>query len=103
MFCTSQDSGSIPRLIRIPNEERVEECEQLGLTEVTGNNFVWIEEVVSANLDLLFPGLEVIAAYPFRVTRDADLEIEEDEASDLIQSVEEQVDLQSATGIETHR
>ena len=54
---------------------------------------MWIEEVVTANLHLLFPGLDVVAAYPFRVTRDADLEIEEDEASDLIQSVEEQVDL----------
>lgn len=92
-FARLKIPGVFPRLIRIPNEERVEECEQLGLADVDGTNFVWIEEVVAANLNLLFPGLDVVAAYTFRVTRDADLEIEEDEASDLIESVEEQVDL----------
>jgi len=51
--------------------------------------FVWIEEVVAANLDLLFPGCTVTAAYPFRVTRDADPDIEEDEASDLLQAIRE--------------
>ena len=38
---------------------------------------------------MLFPGLEVIASFPFRITRDADLEIEVDEASDLLTTVEE--------------
>jgi polyphosphate kinase len=42
-------------------------------------------------MDLLFPGIEVVAAYPFRVTRDADPEIEEDEASDLLVAIEESV------------
>ena len=51
--------------------------------------FVWIEEVVAANLDLLFPGCTVTAAYPFRVTRDADPDIEEDEAADLLQAIRE--------------
>jgi polyphosphate kinase len=54
---------------------------------------VFLEDLISANLDLLFPGLEVAATYPFRVTRDADLEIEEDEASDLLTAVEESVEL----------
>jgi polyphosphate kinase len=38
---------------------------------------------------MLFPGLEVVASFPFRITRDADLEIEVDEASDLLTTVEE--------------
>ncbi len=80
--------GPFPRLLRIPSEERAASFEELGLAEVKANNFVWIEEVVVANLDLLFPGLEVKAAYPFRVTRDADIEIEEDEASDLLDAIE---------------
>jgi polyphosphate kinase len=48
-------------------------------------------------LDDLFPGLEVVASYPFRVTRDADVAIEEDEASDLIEAMEEQLDQRDFT------
>ncbi len=80
-----------PRLLRIPEEEKAESYEVLGLEAVMENNFVWIEDVIQANLDMLFPGLEVVAAYPFRVTRDADFEIEEDEASDLLATIEENV------------
>jgi polyphosphate kinase len=80
-----------PRLLSIPSEEAAGEYEELGLPNGEPENFVWVEEVVKANLDLLFPGLEVIAAYPFRVTRDADPEIEEDEASDLLVAIEESV------------
>ncbi|MCP4655697.1 MAG: polyphosphate kinase 1 [bacterium] len=80
-----------PRLLRIPSEERADSCDRLGLEESGSNHFVWLEEVVAANLDLLFPGLEVVAAYPFRVTRDADFEIEEDEAADLMTAMEEVV------------
>ena len=49
--------------------------------------------MVAANLDLLFTGMEIISAYPFRVIRDADVEIEEDEAADLLTAVEEGVGL----------
>ena len=51
--------------------------------------FVWLEQVIAANLGSLFPGLQVGESYPFRVTRDADLEIQEDEASDLLETVEQ--------------
>ncbi len=79
-----------PRLLRIPTEEKAEAYEELGLAELrTSNHFVWLEEVITANLDMLFPDIEVAAAYPFRVTRDADFEIEEDEASDLLEAMEE--------------
>jgi polyphosphate kinase len=53
--------------------------------------FVWLEQVISANLDSLFPGLEVLAAYPFRIIRDADLEIQELEAGDLLESMQQSV------------
>lgn len=81
-----------PRLVRVPSEDMVLESDQLGLTESSANNFVWLEEVVAANLNLLFPGITITAAYPFRITRDADFEIEEDEAADLLASIEKQVD-----------
>jgi polyphosphate kinase len=81
----------LDRLLRIPSEEKADEFERLGLREPVADNFVWLEEVVIANLDLLFPGLEIVSAYPFRVTRDADVEIEEDEASDLLTAMQEVV------------
>lgn len=90
-FARLKVPAAFPRLLRIPSEEKAESYERLGLEQVTANNFVWIEQVVSANLDLLFPGLQIEAAYPFRVTRDADLEIEEDEAADLLSTIEESV------------
>ena len=57
--------------------------------DASGIHFVYLEEIIAANLDLLFCGLDVIASFPFRITRDADLEIEVDEASDLLTTVEE--------------
>ena len=80
-----------PRLLRIPSEEVAESYESLGLLDDTSNNYVWLEEVVAGNLDLLFPGMEIVATHPFRVTRDADPEIEEDEAADLLATIQESV------------
>jgi len=50
--------------------------------------FVWLEQVISQNLSSLFPGMEVVAAYPFRIIRDADIEIQELEADDLLESMQ---------------
>ena len=50
--------------------------------------FVWLEQVIAANLPMLFPGLEIVESYPFRVTRDAEMVIQELEAEDLLESVE---------------
>ena len=51
------------------------------------NTFVALEEVIAANLEALFPGMEIIGHAFFRVTRDADFEVS-DEADDLLQAVE---------------
>jgi polyphosphate kinase len=53
--------------------------------------FVWLEQIILANLHSLFPGLEIVEAYPFRVTRDAEIEIQELESDDLLESIEEAV------------
>ena len=44
--------------------------------------------MIAANLHKLFPGMTLLDSYPFRVTRNADMEIEEDEASDLLETIE---------------
>lgn len=54
---------------------------------------ILLEDVIIANLDLLFPGMIIKQAHPFRVIRDADVEIADDEASDLLESIAESVQL----------
>ncbi|MFN3393088.1 MAG: polyphosphate kinase 1 [Candidatus Thermochlorobacter sp.] len=49
--------------------------------------FVWLEDIIASNIQKLFPNVPVISVHPFRVTRDADIEIEEDEAGDLLESI----------------
>lgn len=50
--------------------------------------FVLVEQVIAANLDRLFPGMEIVAAYPFSITRNTDMEIQEEEADDLLLTME---------------
>src|SRR5437016_1913732 len=54
-----------------------------------GKQFVLLEQLVSAHIDSLFPKCTILECQPFRITRDADIEIEEDEAEDLLKSVEQ--------------
>jgi len=53
--------------------------------------YVLIEQVVAANLDALFPGMEILEHHLFRVTRNADIAIEEEEAPDLLMAIEEEL------------
>jgi polyphosphate kinase len=56
-----------------------------------GERFVPLEQVISAHLDRLFPGLDVVEHHAFRVTRNADIEVEEDEADDLLLAIESEL------------
>jgi polyphosphate kinase len=66
----------VPRLVRVSNSD---------------HRYVLLEDLIAHNLHHLFPGLSVSGCYRFRVVRDADVEIQELEASDLISSVEEAI------------
>jgi polyphosphate kinase len=61
------------------------------LIEVEPSRFVLIDQVIEANLDALFLGMEIHETHLFRVTRNADLAIEEDEADDLLMAIEEEL------------
>jgi len=76
---------TIDRFIRLPGKE----TEDGQRPEV---RLVRVEEIIAANLDELFPGKEVAASYVFQVTRNADFVIEEDEASDLLQAIEDELE-----------
>lgn len=74
---------SLPRLLQLNDcADEGEPCERC---------FVWLDQVIAANINSLFPELRVLGVYEFRVTRDADIEISEDEAGDLRDSVERSV------------
>jgi polyphosphate kinase len=68
----------LPRFVAVPEN----------LSPQGGLTYVFLEDVVRANLQELFPGTMVKGAHLFRVVRDADLEIEQDEADDLLESVD---------------
>ncbi|MGH8905219.1 MAG: RNA degradosome polyphosphate kinase [Egibacteraceae bacterium] len=53
--------------------------------------YVPLEELIAANLDRLFLGMDVVESHAFRITRNADLELEEDEAEDLLMAVEQEL------------
>ncbi len=53
-----------------------------------GSGFVPVEELIAAHAPTLFPGMEIVSCNPFRVTRDADLALDETDAEDLLQAVE---------------
>ncbi len=79
---------TLPRLVPI---KRSSGSTRKDGTPPPSHYFVWLEQVIAANLHKLFPGMEIIEAHPFRVTRDADMVIQELEAADLLESIEQSV------------
>ena len=70
---------ALPRLVPVPVSDNKDHAVA----------FVWIEQVIANNLSMLFPGFDVWESYPFRVLRDADIELREDESSDLLETIEQ--------------
>ncbi|HEX7497792.1 MAG TPA: polyphosphate kinase 1 [Candidatus Limnocylindrales bacterium] len=59
--------------------------------QIEPSRFVLLEQVIAANLDMLFSGMTILETHLFRVTRDADFELQEDEADDLMLALEEEL------------
>ncbi len=81
---------TIRRFLKVPPTEEPEAAPAPGTHEEI--KLVRVEEVIAANLDELFPGKEILSSHVFQVTRNADLVIEEDEASDLLQAIEDELE-----------
>jgi len=77
---------AMPRLL--PLRELVEGKKKVKAEKA---EFLLLESLIQANLAELFSGLEIVSSHLFRVTRDADIEIQEDEASDLLATIEQEV------------
>jgi polyphosphate kinase len=87
-FARLKVPASLPRLLPL---KRSSGGTRKNGTVPHSHSFVWLEQVIIANLVKLFPGMEVLEAHPFRLTRDADMVIQELEASDLLETMEESV------------
>ncbi|MBU1099889.1 MAG: polyphosphate kinase 1 [Bacteroidetes bacterium] len=87
-FARVKIPGILPRLLN------VDEIIQPRRKKINANveaKFIWLEDLIEDNLETLFPGMEVVEAYRFRITRNTDLEIQEDEADDLLEFIEENI------------
>jgi polyphosphate kinase len=83
-FARIKVPGGLPQLIAVDPVPRTK-----GRKKFTHQTFVWLEDLIRSNLERLFPGMKVVEAFPFHVTRDADIEIQELEAGDLLETTEE--------------
>lgn len=77
-FCVVQVPRSIPRLIELPPQAGT-------------RNFVLLEDVIALHADILFAGMECTGCIPFRVTRNFDLSIDDEEAEDLLETIEQEL------------
>ena len=75
-FATIQVPAVLPRYMEIPRDTEGNRC------------IVLLENVIKRNIDKIFQGFQVICAYPYRIMRNAELGLEEDDAADLLQEIE---------------
>ncbi len=78
-FATVQVPSVLPRIVPIPSEKADEKT------------VILLEEIIERNIDKLFLNYDIICAHPFRIMRNADLTIDEDEAEDLLKEIEKQL------------
>ncbi len=84
-FATVQVPAVLPRVIRLP---------ELDLPDVNGHKrarVILLETLIRENMDKLFLNYDIVCAYPFRIMRSADMDIDEDEAEDLLKEIEKQL------------
>ena len=81
-FATVQVPSVLPRVVAIPSD---------GKEENAGLTVILLEEIIERNISRLFLNYDVVCAHPFRITRNADLAIDEDEAEDLLLEIEKQI------------
>lgn len=81
-FAMVRVPSGLPRVVVIPPEEGKEKA---------GISVIFLEEIIERNIEKLFLNYDIICSHPFRVMRNADLSIDEDEAEDLLKEIERQL------------
>jgi polyphosphate kinase len=91
-FARVKVPGSLPRLVEVLPPAATKRSRRKASGEAGSQPaelwFTWLEQVIAAHLDSLFPGMEILESHAFRVTRDAELAIQELEADDLLETIE---------------
>ncbi len=77
-FATVQVPGVLSRIVQLPSGSK-------------GKKVILLEEIIERNMHKLFLNYDIVCAHPFRIMRNADLTIEEDEAADLLKEIEKQL------------
>lgn len=80
-FATVQVPSVLARIVELPTSGK----------EGAGRRVILLEEIIERNISTLFLNYDIVCAYPFRITRNGDFTIAEDEAEDLLKEIEEQV------------
>jgi polyphosphate kinase len=88
-FARLKIPNTLPRLLQI--DTILNPGKKINTNGQFTARFIWIGDMVKDNLYLLFPGMEIIDAHRFRITRDTDIELQEDEADDLLRVIEENI------------
>jgi polyphosphate kinase len=86
LFARVKVPSSLPRLVTVPPPAGLPAA-----AKTRRYDFVWLEQLIAADLDELFPGMAIVGVYTFRVTRDAEMSIQELEADDLLETIEQGV------------
>ncbi len=84
-FARVKVPNTLPRFVRLPRPDGAPPTVGLDSHE---RYIIWLEQVIMEHLPRLFPGMQVLEAHPFRVTRDAEMVIQDLEAEDLLETVE---------------
>ena len=75
-FATVQVPSVLPRFVKLPGEE---------------DTIILLEEIIERNIDKLFLNYDILCAYPYRIMRNADFSIDEEDAADLLKEIEKQL------------
>ena len=86
LFARVKVPNTLPRFVQMPEELRLQQNDRPAFW--TG---VPLEQVIAHNLGSLFPGMNIQECHPFRITRNADLVVQEDEADDLLLAIEQEL------------
>jgi polyphosphate kinase len=91
LFARVKVPETLPRFLAVDAKGKVTQVADASTLDTTPRSFVPLEDVIAAQLDYLFPGMEVLHHYTFRVTRNEDVEVEEDDAENLLKAMEQEL------------